>query len=293
MKQSIIGTGLSGLVGSRIVELLTPEYNFENLSLETGVNILNIKDLEERFSASKADWVFHLAAKTDVDGSELDKEQGINGDAWKINVGGTQNIVSACQKYHKKLLYVSTDFVFDGLEDRYYLEEDQPHPLSWYAVTKYEGEKLVLDSKIPYLICRIAFPYRAVNVNKKDLVHLIIDKLQKKESITVVSDQYITPTFIDDIALAIKLLLLKNQTGIYHLVGSEKITPLNMALKIAKTFKLNQNLISNTTLVKYYQNRAPRPFHAVLKNAKIKNLGYAMKGFSEGLEVIKKQLANC
>lgn len=290
MKDIILGTGLSGLVGSRIVELLAEEYDFENLSLETGVNILDLNNLNKRFSSSKAEWVFHFAAKTDVDGCELDKEKGDVGDAWKINVGGTQNIVSACQKYHKKLLYISTDFVFDGFENKAYIEEDQPNPQSWYAVTKYEGEKLVQKSNLPYLICRIAFPYRAVNTNKKDLVHLILDKLQKKENITAVSDQFITPTFIDDIGLAIKLLLTKGETGIYHLVGSEKVTPMNMALQIAKVFKLDQNLVGSTTLAKYYQNRAPRPFHAVLKNAKIKNLGYSMKGFSEGLEIIKNQL---
>jgi len=292
MKQFIIGTGLSGLVGSRIVELLSPGYDFENLSLETGVNILDVNDLDKRFSTSKAEWVFHLAAKTDVDGCEIDKEHGIEGDAWKINVGGTQNIVSACQKYQKKLLYISTDFVFDGFENKNYTEEDQPNPQSWYAVTKYEGEKAVINSSIPYLICRIAFPYRAVNFIKRDLVHLIIDKLQKKEHLTVVSDQFITPTFIDDIALAIKLLFSKNQAGIFHLVGSEKVTSLNMALKIAKLFKLDESLIINTTLAKYYQNRAPRPFHAVLKNAKIKNLGYCMMGFTEGLDIIKKQIKN-
>lgn len=288
MKATILGTGLSGLVGSRIVELLPSDYDFENLSLETGVNILDINDLDKRFANSEAGWVLHLVAKTDVDDCEKDKGQGIESDAWKINVGGTQNIISVCQKYHKKLLYISTDFVFDGFENKSYTEEDQPNPQSWYAVTKHEGEKVVLKSNLPYIICRISFPYRAVNESKKDLVHLIIDKLQKKEGVTAVSDQFITPTFIDDIALAIKLLLLKNQTGIYHLVGSEKVTPLNMALKIAKVFKLDQSLITNTTLAKYYQNRSPRPFHAVLKNAKIKNLGYSMRGFSEGLEIIKK-----
>lgn len=292
MKHVILGTGLSGLIGSRLVELLSPEYDFENLSLETGVNILDVNDLDQRFGKSQAEWVLHLAAKTDVDGCEKDRNLGEIGDAWKINVGGTQNIVAVCQKYHKKIIYISTDFVFDGIEKKYYTEEDIPNPKSWYAQTKYEGEKIVQNSTIPYLICRIAYPYKTVNENKKDLVHLLLDKLQKNEKITAINDQHITPTFIDDICMALKILIQKDLHGIYHIVGSPDITPYEMAVKIARAFSLDENLVSKTTLTKYYKNRAPRPFHAVLKNAKIENLGIKMHSLDEGLEIIKEQQIN-
>lgn len=108
----ILGTGLNGLVGSRIVELLKDKYEFENLSLSTGVDITDRNIVLEKIKSSDAEVVLHLAAKTDVDGCELDKPLGEKGEAWKINVKGTQNIADGCLKFNKKLIYISTDFAF-------------------------------------------------------------------------------------------------------------------------------------------------------------------------------------
>src|SRR3972149_2845792 len=113
-KPEIFGIGITGLVGSRVVELLSDRYEFHNLSLETGVDIAKPETLEIISKATGEAVVLHLAAKTDVDGCEDDKELGENGAAWRINVLGTQNVVNACQKCGVKLIYISTDFVFDG-----------------------------------------------------------------------------------------------------------------------------------------------------------------------------------
>ena len=103
----VLGTGLDGLVGSRIVELLSDKYEFENLSISTGLNITNRDAVLERIKSSDAQIVLHLAAKTNVDGCELDKPLGEKGDAWKINVSGTQNVADACSQTKKKLIYIS------------------------------------------------------------------------------------------------------------------------------------------------------------------------------------------
>src|SRR3990167_2808400 len=113
MKQKVLGTGLSGMVGSRVVELLS-SYDFEDLSLATGVDITQAEQVKSKVSNSSADWIVHFAAKTDVDGCEGEKGKGVNSDAWKINVEGTRNLISEAEKYKKKVLYISTDFVFDG-----------------------------------------------------------------------------------------------------------------------------------------------------------------------------------
>ena len=171
MKTKILATGLTGLVGSRLTELLGDAYEFENLSRETGINILDKQLVSDVVSASAAQIVLHIAAKTNVDGCELDKEKDKevlgksakeqeetwkNGEtAWGINVFGTQNVVEACKKNNKKLVYISTDFVFDGTK-KHYSEEDIPNPLNWYAKTKYEGEKLIQASGLDYIIARIA-----------------------------------------------------------------------------------------------------------------------------------------
>lgn len=323
-KIKILGTGLTGLVGSRIVELLKVRYEFENLSLETGIDITQKEQVKKIITDSPARVVLHLAAKADVDGCEEDKEQDLKilrlGDhkkfvglktAWAVNVEGTRNILEAAKESGKKIIYISTDFVFDGTPKNAYLasrstsspargastgqangytEEDKPNPINWYGVTKYEGERVVIDSELPYLICRIAFPYRANFDKKRDFLRGILEKLKNGEKIMMVSDKKITPTFIDDIAFSLEVLIRKNLRGIYHLVGESSHTPLEAAYLIAKMFGFDESLINSTTRETYFAGRAPRPFSLVLKNDKLKRLGVRMSTFEEGLEKVKNQL---
>lgn len=284
----IIGTGLSGLVGSRIIELLFPDFSFENLSLETGVDITQKDVVSSRIAASSAPWVFHFAAKTDVDGCEKEKELGVASEAWRINVDATESVVAACRQTKKQLLYISTDFVFDGTGTTY-SEEDMPNPQSWYARTKHEGELRVQSMGKSGLIIRIAFPYRAVNGGKKDFFHRMMEIFAGGKSFTAPNDQLFVPTFIDDIAAAIRLLVGTSASGIYHVVGSQTLSPYEAGQKIAKTFGYDEQLVKPVEFATFYAGRASRPFHAVLSNDKIAKFGLAMSTFDEGLAAIKKQ----
>ncbi len=276
-------------MGSRIVELLGNEYEFGNLSLDQGVDITDKDQVEKKVIDSPAGVVLHLAAKADVDACEKDKNLGEKGDAWRINVLGTKNILEAAQKSGKKIIYISTDFVFDGEKD-FYQEEDIPHPINWYAQTKYEGEKLVAGANIPYLICRLAFPYRANFAPKKDLVRAIWEKLKSGQELMMVRDEIITPTFIDDIALALDVLIKTQATGIYHVVGSSPLTPVEIGHLIASVFGLDKSLIKETTREVYFSGRAPRPWKLALKNDKLRKLGMEMSTLEEGLLKIRSQL---
>ncbi|MBL7159348.1 SDR family oxidoreductase [Candidatus Microgenomates bacterium] len=308
MKQKIIGIGLSGMVGSRIVDLLKDQYQFENLSLETGVDIRDKEQVKEKISKSTAQIILHLAAKTDVDSCEKDKKEDIRilkyqdikkkqeyfrttNSAWAVNVIGTKNIVDACKKFDKRMIYISTDFVFDGKNPPTggYTEKDSPHPINWYAQTKYEGEKIVRKSKSSYLILRIAFPFRAFFAQKKDFVRSILEKLKKGEKIKAFSDQIITPTFIDDIAYALNFLIQKNAIGVYHLVGSQSLIPYKAVCLIASQFNLDTKLVSCVRIDDYYKNKASRPRKLVLSNDKIKKIGVKMRSFEEGIREVKKQ----
>ncbi len=285
----ILGTGLSGLVGSRVVELLKDSYTFTNLSLETGVDITNKDVIDKYIRGSDTPWVFHFAAKTDVDGAQKERSLQKGSSTWIVNVIATENIVEACRATRKNLLYVSTDFVFDGTQDTY-IEEDTPNPQGWYAITKYEGEKKVSTLGSHGLIIRLAFPYRSSFTGKKDFVSSMRDKLASGQELPAPTDQLITPTFIDDIAVAIDILVKRNESGIVHVVGSQSLSPYEAAQKVAELFDLNSGLIKPTTFQTYYQGRAPRPFHAVLKNAKITKFGVKMATFDEGLEIITSQI---
>lgn len=293
-KKQIIGIGITGLVGSRITELLSDKYEFINLSYETGIDISKKETLDVIKDYKDANYVLHLAAKADVDGCEADKELGEEGPAWKINVIGTQNVSDYCRDLGKKIIYISTDFAFDGTlpAGEKYSEEDIPNPVNWYAKTKYEGEKVIEKSGADYAIARIAYPYRAKFELRKDFFRAILDNLKVGKEIRGVTDHIFTPTFIDDIAYGLDKLIENDAKGIYHLVGSEALTPYEAAIKIAEVFDLDKSLILKTTREEYFAGKAKRPFNVALKNDKIKQLGVEMKGFAEGLLEVKSQQKN-
>lgn len=302
----ILGTGLTGLVGSRFTELLSGAYQFKHINLENGINLLDKSAVFDAVESTDATLIIHMAAKTNVDGCQQDEKRDkeilslTDGDereriwreeqtAWAVNVYGTQNIIDACKKTDKKILYVSTDFVFNG-QKKSYSEDDKPDPVNWYAKTKYEGEKIVINSGLDYMIVRTAYPYRAM-FEKNDFVRGLIIKLQKHEKLSMVTDHIMRPTFIDDLVNALDILIQKNENGIFHVVGSQSVTPYDAAIKIARKFDLDSSLISKTTRREYFKGKAPRPFCLNLKNDKIGKLGIEMSTFDNGLIELEKQIA--
>lgn len=305
MKTKILATGLTGLVGSRFTELLDDVYEFEHISLSKGIDILDKDALSDKILSSDASTVIHMAAKTNVDGCEADKERDKEilsfktleeretawrneKTAWAINVFGTQTVIAACKKTNKKIVYISTDFVFDGTK-KSYTEDEKPDPINWYAKTKYEGEKLIQNSGLDYVIARIAYPYRAL-FKRSDFVRGLINKLERNEKLSMVWDHIMVPTFIDDIVNALDILIRTEQKGIFHVVGSQKISPYDAAIKIAEVFGFDKSLISKITRREYFAGKAPRPFCLYLKNDKIGKLGIEMSTFDKGLVEIRNQI---
>lgn len=289
----IIGTGLTGLIGSRIVELLTDKYEFENISRSAGIDILDKEAVREKIISSEASVILHLAGFTDVDGCEKEKELGGKGYCYQLNVAATENIAQAVYESSKKLIYISTDFVFDGEigESDAYSEEDLPNPINWYGTTKYEGEKVVLSTLENAIVARIAYPFTARGA-KKDFVRYVLSRLQSGQSLKMVTDHIMTPTFIDDIAAAIDVLIRNNAKGIFHVVGSDSFSPYEAAWKIASVFDVKNPDIGKITREKFFAGRAPRPFCLALKNDKIVKLGTRMRTFENGLQAVREQLEN-
>lgn len=289
----IIGTGLSGLVGSRVTELLRQDFEFEDISRKTGTDILDKDALTKRLQESDSECVLHMAAYTNVDEAEKEKELGQESNAWKINVIGTKNVLDGAADTGKHVIYVSTDMVFSGTKPlpEKYTEEDVTGAVGWYATTKEEAENVVIQSGIPYTILRIAYPYRA-DYEKKEYVRIFKWFLEEKREIKAVSDHYFTPTFIDDLAYVFRLIFEKKPTGIYHAGGEDAVSPYEVALKIADIFNLDKNLVQSTTREVYFAGKAPRAFNLALNSGKIGSLGIKMRGLEEGLKEIKKQLTH-
>ncbi|MCJ7443012.1 MAG: SDR family oxidoreductase, partial [Methanotrichaceae archaeon] len=153
-------TGASGLLGSRMVE--PAKHNYEVISLHNTrplhsnslrLDITNLSEVLSLFKKLKPHMVIHTASETNVDKCETQKEQ-----AWRINVEGTRNIAFACSKVGAKLVYISTDYVFDG-EKGLYKEEDKPNPISHYGITKLEGENQVIQNCNDHIILRTSVIY--------------------------------------------------------------------------------------------------------------------------------------
>jgi dTDP-4-dehydrorhamnose reductase len=293
--QKIIGTGLSGLVGSRIVELLKDKFEFVDFSLDSGVNLLDQQSLSQAFEKNKdAVAVLHLAAFTDTNAA-WEQKGDKSGICYQLNVEGTKSILNLAQKYNQYLIYISTDFVFDGTKTTPYIETDTPNPIEWYGETKYLGEKVIIDSGYTnYNISRITYPYRAKFEPKVDIIRKVLSKLQNNEPVKMFSDQICTYTFIDDIAESLGYFLDNKTTGIFHLVGSSSHSPYEMCLEIAKSFNLNKDLISASSLEEYIKSQpaGSRPWQKTLitSNQKVTNLGLKFKTLPEGLEEIKNQI---
>ena len=293
--QKVIGTGLSGLVGSRVVELLKDKFEFVDFSLDTGVNLLDKESLAAAFEKnSDAVAVLHMAAFTDTNAA-WEQKGDKSGICYQLNVEGTRSILDLAKKYNQYLIYISTDFIFDGTKTTPYLETDTLNPIEWYGETKYLGEKIITDSNYPnYNISRLTYPYRAEFEKKPDIIKKVLTKLQNNEPVKMFSDQICTYTFIDDIANALGYFLENKTTGIYHLVGSSSHSPYEMSLEVAKAFNLNKDLVSASSLEEYVKSQpeGSRPWQKTLitSNEKVKSLGLTFKTLPEGLEEIKKQI---
>lgn len=278
MKRIVI-TGATGLVGSRIQELLQSDYTFIPLS-SAGMDITSIDSVNTTLSGLTYDGILHLAGYTNVDGAESEKNK-----AYLINETGTQNLLTITQDQKKEFFYVSTDFVFDGVNPPFN-ETSIPHPISVYGDSKWRGERKV--AQYGGMIVRISYPYRARFERKKDIVRILKSLLEAQKPLSMIADSHMVPTLIDDIAEGLKFLLNNFTPEIFHLVGSQSVTPYELACQIAKTFNLNSALITKTTYESYFAGKAKRPQYCDIVSTK--NSFYRMHSLEEGLTIIKNQL---
>ena len=284
MKRLFI-TGGSGLLGSRFSKFtdeyeVTTTYNKNPKEHSVKLDITDEKDVLNKIKSLSPDLVVHPAALTNVDYCEDHKEE-----AYKINAQGTLNMVKACEKIDSKLIYVSTDFVFDGTEGSY-KETDKTNPISYYGLSKLKGEEFVQESDIKSAIVRVSVLYGwHENFN---YVMWVIDELKKGNNINIVTDEYNSPTYAENAAEAILKIFSKNKEGIYHIAGDERINRFDFAKNIAKVFELDETLI-NPIKSEDLIRKARRPLDSSLSVEKAKNdLNFKFFKTTEGLKEMKK-----
>lgn len=260
MKKVLVFGG-NGLVGSRFVELTEGRFEINSPSIQE-VDILKKDQVLKKFEDFNPEVIMNFAAYTDVEEAE-DQKDDENGLCFKVNVMGAKNVADSCKKFDKYLIHISTDYVFNGEGNEPYIEEDTPDPINWYGMTKYLGERSVLESGCPSSIVRISMPYRANYQLKKDIGRFFLEQLRNNQSINVITDQKITPTFVDDIVNALSAILKNKFKGILHVSCKTPTTPYEFTKTIAKTFALNESLISGITFSQYSSNKKAK----MLKNS--------------------------
>lgn len=287
----ILATGASGMIGSRLLQLLPTDVMLaENLDRANGFDILNLSDLIAKAGNQQIDCLIHFAAFTDVSAAEEQNGQQ-NGSCYQINVIGTQNVIELAIKLKCHLIHISTDFIFDGAQSLPYTENDTPNPIGWYGQTKYLAEELVKKYCPSWSIVRTSFPYLAKFPGKLDLIRNLIQKMRQGRLAPQFTDHIITPTFIDELAHALITIVKENIVGIYHLTGNDALSDYQISQAISQVFNFSDIVIPFTS-VKEYNSVAKRPYplNTALSNQKFQiQFGKHFTSFEETLKVIKSQ----
>ncbi|HXC06423.1 MAG TPA: SDR family oxidoreductase [Bacteroidia bacterium] len=301
VKKKILVTGSNGLLGQKLILALAARTDVVAIATSKGENRMRNKtgyvyepmditdraDIEKVFLKYKPDAIIHTAALTNVDACESNKAECV-----ALNVEAVRSIVQVMEQNLPKahLIHLSTDFIFDGLAGPY-KEEDTPNPLSYYAWSKLESEKIVAGSKLKWAIARTIIVYGLVdNMSRSNLILWAKDALGKGQKINVVDDQFRAPTLSQDLAAGCIAIADKGATGIYHLSGPDTSSVLDLVYQIADYWKLDKSLV-NPIKSDTLNQAAKRPARTgfIIDKAR-KELGYKPHTFTEGLAVVDLEL---
>lgn len=295
----ILLTGANGMVGQTLAGRISQMPGFRLLATSASKSVIKCPDsvsflqmditskdqVEMIFREFCPNLVIHCAAMTQVDPCESNPDL-----CDKVNIEGTRVVARAAEKCGARFIYLSTDFVFDGLNGPY-SEDDQPSPVSAYGWSKLQGEYITRSLQVPWVIVRTILVYGITpSMNRANLVTWVRDSLLSKKPIRVVDDQFRMPTLADDLATGIVGIIRREKTGIFHLSGPEMTSVYDFALKTARFFNLDESLISPVKSDELNQpGRRPKSTGFVLEKA-IDELNYAPKSLGEGLVVVQNLL---
>jgi dTDP-4-dehydrorhamnose reductase len=297
--QTILVTGTNGLLGQKILYQLKTLPDVKLIASSKGVNrthdvtnyvyvdldITNEEQLTAVFETYKPETLINTAAFTNVDACELNKEA-----CWKLNVEAVVSMIELCKKHNTHFIHLSTDFVFDGTAGPY-SETDEPNPLSYYAISKHESEKLLMKSDLQWAIIRTIIIYGVVDDGQRSNVVLWTkNSLEQQKDINVITDQYRSPTLAEDLADACVQCAMRKATGIYHVSGAEQMSIWESVNTVADYFNLDKKYLHPITTASL-QQPAARPLVTGFNIEKAKrDLDYKPHSFIEGLAIVDSQL---
>jgi len=229
--------------------------------------------------------IIHGAAMTQVDDCEVKKEE-----CWESNVTATAHLLAAAQAVGARFILVSTDFIFDGT--KVLLDESaEPGPVNYYGESKLAAERLVMAYAGPWAILRTVLVYGVTtDASRSNIVLWVKKSLEAGKEIRVVNDQWRTPTLAEDLAAGCLLAAENQAQGVFHISGSELMTPYDIAVAVAMFFHLNDELIKAVDS-KEFRQVAARPLKTGFNIEKARKAwGYRPHRFEEGLRLLSGQL---
>lgn len=260
----VLVTGIKGQLGFDVVKRLN-ELGIENIGVDRDdFDITNKEETEKFILNYKPDVVVHCAAYTAVDLAEDEKEK-----CYAVNVEGTKNIAEACKKNDAKMVYISTDYVFDGKGEEPHNECEETKPINYYGYSKNEGEKIVKEILSKYFIVRTSWVY---GKNGNNFVKAMLNLSKTRDELSVVCDQIGAPTYTKDLAVLICEMLQTRKYGTYHGVNEGAISWFEFAKEIFKKANIKINVKPIPT--SEYPTKAIRPLNSRLGKNKLKDNGF-------------------
>lgn len=302
MNNKILLTGANGLLGQKLVELISKTENNQLIAIARGENrnliskgytyvdldLTDFDALSEILKEHSPTHIIHTAAVTNVDYCESNTTE-----CDTINVDLTEQLFSYCKenKVHYNLL--STDFIFDGTKGSLYTEDDKPNPLSYYGESKWQAEQILINSDYKnWCISRTILVYGLANeMSRSNIALWAVDALKSGKDLKIVNDQFRTPTLAEDLAQGCYLLSNQNETGIFNVAGPDYISIYDLVLKVAEVFELSTESLTSSTSKELGQP-ANRPPKTGLDISKIKEaVSYKPHNLNDGLNLLRQQLA--
>ncbi len=281
----ILITGARGMLGSDLSRIIGDEEGHQVVETDvTGLpesfrlDITQEGKVKDFIAGAEPEVVINAAGYTDVDGCEKNIEL-----AFSANAEGVKNMALACQRSQAFLIHLSTDYIFDGNKGTPYCEDDSPNPLSIYGRSKLQGEIYLRQILDHYLLIRTQWLY---GKKGKNFVETILNLARSREELRVVDDQWGSPTFTRDLSRAIKELIEKSASGIYHIVSEGYCSWFEFAQKILELSgnKVALTPINSTELSASGGRPAPRPSFSVLSIEKLrKDMGIVLPAWQESL----------
>jgi dTDP-4-dehydrorhamnose reductase len=259
----IIVTGARGMLGQDLVPILQDYGHDVDGHDHLTLDVTNLEQVREVFRRDRPDLVIQCAAYTNVDGAEANPEE-----AFLINGHGTQTVALGCQELHIPLVYISTDYVFDGTLNRPYLEIDRPNPQSVYGQSKYAGELWVQQLLSQFYIVRTSWLYGRHGRNFVDTMRKLG---REKPELAVVADQHGSPTWTVPLSHTIARLIETGRYGLYQITGQGQTTwhEFTQAIMALEGLKTPVRPITTAELGR----PAPRPANSVMANLNLKLSG--------------------